>query len=158
MKICNRCNLQKPFTEYYKNKTNKFGDGLFTICKSCVIENSSKYQKDNIEEIRTKRRIKRENNPKYTGPKNWSKNEKYNGKNLTYEQYKQLCLEQNNLCLICKMPDDKRSLSVDHNHRTNEIRGLLCHRCNSGLGFFKDNPETLKAAAAYLTERGFYCN
>jgi len=41
-------------------------------------------------------------------------------------------------------------LSVDHNHLTGEIRGLLCQRCNQGLGSFLENPEILNKAILYL--------
>lgn len=39
---------------------------------------------------------------------------------------------------------------VDHDHNTNKIRGLLCSRCNMGLGFFDDSIEGLTKAINYL--------
>jgi len=44
----------------------------------------------------------------------------------------------------------KLKLLIDHDHETGKIRGLLCHRCNTGLGFFLDNPHFLTNAAFYL--------
>lgn len=51
-------------------------------------------------------------------------------------------------CAICKRQDTR--LCIDHCHKTGRIRGVLCHRCNSGIGSFRDNPTLLTAAAAYL--------
>jgi hypothetical protein len=62
---------------------------------------------------------------------------------------------QNGVCAICKKAQDSVSernvnLCVDHCHTTGDVRGLLCSSCNRGLGFFKDHPELIEAAAAYL--------
>lgn len=55
------------------------------------------------------------------------------------------------LCKICNQScSSGYKLSVDHCHLTGEIRGLLCLRCNKGLGYFKDNPEFLSKAIKYL--------
>ena len=50
-------------------------------------------------------------------------------------------------CTICGVDDD---LVVDHDHRANKIRGMLCNRCNKGLGLFKDDPELLEFARIYI--------
>jgi hypothetical protein len=61
--------------------------------------------------------------------------------------------EQEGCCAICG--DDEPggrhgTWHVDHNHVTGKNRKLLCHCCNTGLGSFKDDPERLEKAAAYL--------
>jgi hypothetical protein len=54
-------------------------------------------------------------------------------------------------CNICDAPEPKGGrLCIDHCHKTGKIRGLLCHKCNRGIGFAKDDPNVLDAAAAYL--------
>ena len=77
---------------------------------------------------------------------------------MSLEQFLALNARQNGLCAICGNPPSpkKKYLSVDHNHalpkgHPKRNRGLLCHLCNSALGLFKDNPEILKKAIAYLT-------
>jgi Recombination endonuclease VII len=50
-------------------------------------------------------------------------------------------------CTIC---GDEDRLVVDHDHKTNKVRGLLCNRCNKGLGLFRDSPDFLEYARIYL--------
>lgn len=71
---------------------------------------------------------------------------------LSLEQHETMLKEQNYCCAVCnKHQDDcKYLLDIDHDHNTNEIRGLLCRSCNMGLGYFKDNSELLFKAASYL--------
>jgi len=71
---------------------------------------------------------------------------------LSIEDFKKISDEQKGLCKICRLPPNGNNeyLSVDHNHATGKIRGLLCSTCNSGLGYFKDSANYLRAAADYL--------
>ena len=71
---------------------------------------------------------------------------------ITLEEYNQMLIDQEGKCLICNKHYTKfeSNLSVDHNHKTGEIRGLLCKNCNVGLGFFEDNCNLLLNAINYL--------
>lgn len=69
---------------------------------------------------------------------------------LTPEKYTEQLAWQKGVCAICKSPPGKRRLAVDHDTVTKKNRGLLCVRCNVGLGYFKDNPEFLQTAIKYL--------
>lgn len=73
--------------------------------------------------------------------------------NITVEQFENMYSSQNGVCKICKRicPSGRR-LSVDHDHDTGKIRGLLCMKCNKGLGSFEDNVENMKIAIEYLKE------
>jgi hypothetical protein len=62
--------------------------------------------------------------------------------------YAELFERQGGRCGICTESMNRPVL--DHNHKTMEVRGLLCQKCNIGLGQFKDNPQILKAALTYL--------
>jgi hypothetical protein len=50
-------------------------------------------------------------------------------------------------CTIC---GDETNLVVDHCHKTQKVRGLLCNHCNKGLGHFRDDPDLLEYARIYL--------
>lgn len=75
---------------------------------------------------------------------------------LTIEDYERMLLEQDGVCAICRRPETARNqhgpirLSVDHCHKTNRVRGLLCGNCNNGIGRFKDDPLILQSATDYL--------
>ena len=67
---------------------------------------------------------------------------------LTSEEYDALLVTQDGRCAICERGDER--LCVDHNHVTGVIRGLLCRKCNGGVGLLQDNPGLLDQAANYL--------
>lgn len=72
---------------------------------------------------------------------------------ITKEDYDQMFDKQNGQCLICKIDFHTAGLKnthIDHCHRTQHIRGLLCNKCNQGLGLFNDQPDLLDKAADYL--------
>ena len=70
---------------------------------------------------------------------------------LTLEQVADLLASQGGVCKICHTTTPgKAGWRVDHDHVTLEIRGVLCNKCNTGLGFFKDDAELLRAALKYL--------
>jgi hypothetical protein len=71
--------------------------------------------------------------------------------NLTLKEYQALLKFQKGRCFTCgERPKRKRKLAVDHCHKTQLIRGLLCWRCNSVLGKVKDSIELLSSLMAYL--------
>jgi hypothetical protein len=75
----------------------------------------------------------------------------FNTFKIPAQQYEDMLVAQNNNCAICKNTcSSGMRLSVDHDHATNEIRGLLCGKCNRGLGMYDDNIELLKSAIIYL--------
>lgn len=70
---------------------------------------------------------------------------------MTLDDYLLLLDAQEGRCKICGEPPlEGKVLSVDHDHETGKVRGLLCMRCNSGLGYLRDRVDLLKAAIAYL--------
>jgi hypothetical protein len=72
---------------------------------------------------------------------------------ITFDQYSVLLGAQGNACKICgsfSPGASKKYFSIDHDHQTGKIRGILCHGCNAGLGMFKEDTKSLRQAAIYL--------
>lgn len=70
---------------------------------------------------------------------------------MTIAEYDEILSWQSGVCCICgnTNPSGKR-LAVDHDHKTGQIRNLLCSSCNKGLGLFKDDPTLLENAMLYI--------
>lgn len=68
---------------------------------------------------------------------------------ISKEEVDGLLKRQNNQCAICFDPVTIYS-HIDHCHKSTQVRGILCPGCNSGLGYFKDNTESLQQAILYL--------
>jgi len=80
---------------------------------------------------------------------------------VSKKEYLELLNEQKELCKICGLPETSKStrpdsqkinkrLAIDHCHKTNKIRGLLCHKCNGMIAFAKDSIDILQSAINYL--------
>lgn len=87
---------------------------------------------------------------------NWQRQKKYN---LTPEEFEAFWITGQGKCWICKNKLEKPRatrgqlpdvVAIDHDHITGKVRGLLCNKCNKGLGFFNDDIELLKKAIEYL--------
>jgi len=139
---CIDCDVEKPITEFWKKGTPR-KDGTFAYrayCRDCgTNKRLHNYHNEGGKEKQKKRSFK--NNLKKYG--------------ITPETYQELFTKQEGKCAICSSTEvsvARRSynLFVDHDHKTGKVRGLLCHHCNTGLGHYKDNTETLRKAIEYL--------
>jgi hypothetical protein len=136
MKRCKTCAGVFPTSMFYKHPQR--GTLFQSSCKSCHKVSSKLYYYRNKELGK-----KRKRRPGLYG---------VDSESLEKWIVEQTIL-QNNACAICRSPEEpNRVFSVDHDHLTGNLRGLLCNTCNLALGLFKDNPEFLKAAAKYLEE------
>lgn len=70
--------------------------------------------------------------------------------NLTPEDYKTIDLFQSRVCAVCGRPPKTKRLSVDHNHASGLIRGLLCSFCNRVIGLFRDDIARFEKVLEYL--------
>lgn len=72
---------------------------------------------------------------------------------LTSEQYYEMYKAQDGKCKICGCElADGKYLHVDHDKETGEVRGLLCSKCNKGIGLFDEKPEVMEKAIKYIQE------
>ena len=72
---------------------------------------------------------------------------------ISSDEYQLLFNKQNGVCAICgKPPTNGKPLQVDHDHTTGKIRGLLCHKCNTGIGYLGDVTQSVQYAVNYLKE------
>lgn len=101
---------------------------------------------------RTKAREFYARNPGYA---RWSSIKAIYG--LTQQQYEALLARQSGVCAICEKPEMRTTktgqtmnLHIDHCHKTKIVRGLLCSRCNTAIGFLNDDLGTLAKAVEYL--------
>ncbi|RKZ79018.1 MAG: hypothetical protein DRQ35_05005 [Gammaproteobacteria bacterium] len=150
-KTCDKCGITGELSLFRKHKT--YEDGYQPKCKPCHAEEARVRREVCGNEVREGRRAYyKENTEKYR----WSTLKRLYG--ITEFDYNRIFEEQEGCCEICciHQKDLKKALSVDHNHNTGEVRGLLCQACNTGLGNFRDRPETLLAAIQYLEGRGHY--
>jgi hypothetical protein len=144
MKKCNRCNQEKPKSDFFLN--SKRSDGIQTYCKPCHLEyGRERYANPEAFERRKMNRDLYKERRKQSSRKWYLKSTH----NITEDQYAKLFNEGSEQCWICKQFTEY-SLNVDHNHQTGQIRGLLCGKCNRALGLFQDNKNIIRAAAKYL--------
>jgi len=131
-RICRKCHIEKSIREfrYHQKREGK----RHCDCRNCHNETARKRRKGRFLEV------KRANLRHKHG--------------ITLEDYDSLLKLQNGVCAICNKPPSSNTrkgyLSVDHDHKTNKIRGLLCSLCNNVLGFAGDSIKVLEKSIEYL--------
>lgn len=172
-KSCTTCGKEKPLSDFPRDARNRGGFGRSYACRVCMSEKRaagydlrSKSPADTLE--CSKCGLVKESADFYVGQWSYCKEcsrkhprksvrpetrLKHNLKQygLSPEEWRNLFSAQFGLCAICKNPESGvRRLSVDHDHATRKVRGLLCSNCNFGIGYLKESEETLTSAIAYL--------
>lgn len=121
----------------------------------CVlVKRMGKYKNENYEreyylKIKERRKQYLTDNKKHIKKtvRNYSLRRKYK---ISLDDYDALYNKQQGKCAICGNPEEL--LHIDHNHITGEVRGLLCLKCNRGIGFLNDDIKILEQALAYLKQ------
>lgn len=124
------------------------------FCRQCVDAYARNYYKANSVRIRQKVAAWRAANPERVRA-GYRRRHLERRFGLTQEHYDALLLAQNGRCAICRKPETRNGssgklapLSVDHDHVTGKVRGLLCGSCNYALGTFEVRQFELTAYVA----------
>jgi hypothetical protein len=145
---CRKCKELKNLDafiadSYHRDRmTCKLRMHRHTICKGCDSKRAMKHKDDNPRKTAV-------NHRKYFLKRNYK---------LSQDDYKRMHESQGGRCMICGEKEKSvlsksgrtKELSVDHDHTTGEVRGLLCHACNVGVGHFRDDPDLMRAAISYV--------
>lgn len=145
-KVCGECHRELD--------ANRFSPSA-SQCRECRRRlDRTKYHADR-EAGRAQSRMWRERNPEKVRAA--KRKHRYG---ITGQEYTRLLAAQGERCAICRTADPGagQTWNVDHDHGCCPgerscgrcVRGLLCKRCNTGVGMFRDDPDRLAAAAAYL--------
>jgi hypothetical protein len=135
VKECKACLSEKPLDQFYKRKSSI--DGREHRCITCRRTQMAKADAARYDS--TKRRA----------------SHLLRSYVITPAIYEHLSLMQGEVCAICGSSESGRGddyFVVDHCHTTGQVRGLLCHQCNTALGLFKDKTTSLQNAIAYLAQ------
>lgn len=163
-KVCMDCKSKLPLSFFHKRTDAK--DGLAPRCKQCAIAKVQQWQRDNKDKVNAKNRTWKAAHPervratakRYRRTLSAVQREHKNRRDalranygMTIAEYDALLFSQNEVCAICKKPSPNfRRLSVDHNHETGAIRGLLCALCNVAIAAVERDPNWAKRAEFYL--------
>ena len=138
--ICNKCFGDKPLELFRKQTIN---NTYFLSCNACQAK-----------QAREKYALNKALGIKYVKPnaKRTMKHYRIRKYGITVEDYEAMVLKTEGCCYICDSPPPPtKSNSIDHDHKTGKVRGILCHRCNTALGLLEDSVATLKRAITYLS-------
>jgi hypothetical protein len=161
VKRCKVCGEIKPLGEFYR--AAGMADGHRSDCKACNLaakaaryrlnpepdkERVRRWRREHPEEYAALLRRWRESGSKKAADRRYHLKRKFG---LTPEDYERMLRNQSGGCAICGAPPPPgKSLHIDHDHVTGEVRGLLCFKHNNALGDFDDDPELLHRALRYL--------
>ncbi len=142
-KFCPRCEKTKTDFRTWRGKENN-------LCNACLDPHIVWHKKRDRKGLSEYRRKWNQSAKGKASMREHCQRRKYLSYGLTKQDYEDLIKLQNCSCAICgqKVPKDK--FHTDHNHKTGQVRSLLCGLCNRGLGQFKDNTESLQKAISYL--------
>ena len=148
-KICIECKKDLSISKFSKRPAER--NGYISRCKKCHREKMKNWRLLNPETYKKTNERWRINNPEKT--KRMLTRQRWRSMGLDVNEVENYFSQHNNKCEICGKAQTGKSLAVDHCHKTNKFRGLLCSNCNLGLGYFYDNLNLLDKAKEYLIKK-----
>ena len=152
------------FQKYYqqhKQKYREYGQRHYKANKEKIEQRNHRWRENNPEKYQAAMRKYQEKNHEKIKQRsaqwyaaNKTQASATNRKNklrrygLTIAQFSEMLESQNGLCAICQKT--LKQPSVDHDHKTGMVRGILCRICNAALGQFQESPQILRNAIKYL--------
>jgi Autographiviridae endonuclease VII len=146
-KLCPRCERRFPMAHFYRCNSKK--EWISSVCIACTRRYNREWNVANRERLAELQKTWTAENPEAVKRHVFTQQLKKYG--MTIEDYEVMLKKQGGRCALCRRKAGKRRLAVDHCHRTNRVRGLLCAPCNMGIGCFGDDPDLLGRVIAYLT-------
>jgi hypothetical protein len=141
-KRCRDCHEEKPLEDFPLQKGGRWG--RHPLCKPCrAAQERRRYARERDRLLEEKKHNKR-----WQRRSRWRALERKYG--LYQHEYETLYVAQRGCCAICELRPSR--LVVDHDHKTGQVRGLLCSNCNFAVGELGDDAERCEAAARYLEE------
>lgn len=146
----------KEYRQKNKERLKKYQKEYNQKNKKHKKEYNKEYWQKNREQLKEYNQNNKEHKKEYN--KKWRQDNKDSNKeyrykkryNLTLEEIDQMLIAQDHKCCICGKILMETNRHIDHNCRTGKVRGILCPKCNLGLGHFDDNPEFLRKATLYI--------
>lgn len=148
MPTCSKCGEEKPDAAFYFLKPK---GRLMRRCKSCVAEEVKCWRQKNPEKIKNIQHRWIKNNPLRASKIQFSYLLRCRG--LTMPEFVKMRESQGGLCGICR---EDKPLCIDHCHKTEKVRGLLCKQCNSAVGLLQESFSNLIRAADYIRRSDKY--
>lgn len=147
-KVCTKCLQEKTITEFRVRQKNSKPRPVAT-CRSCETAWYREHRKNNPGKALASKKAWDASHPEAVAAIMLRRKARNAG--LDPVMVANHFDAHHGLCDICGGPPiTNKALSIDHDHKTGTFRGLLCSPCNLGLGLFKDSPDRLTAAVAYL--------